>query len=244
VSDPLLSVDDLHASYGESHILRGVTLEIKRGEVASLVGRNGAGKTTTLRSIMGVLSPDRGTVTFAGEDITHLEEHLKTRRGMRFVPEDRKLFPDLTVHENLRMGATATEESIFTIDEVFEAFPRLDERRNNRAQHLSGGEQQMLAIARALVGKTELLLLDEPTEGLAPQIVEDVLDIIRQIRSKDVTVLLAEQNVRAAMAVVDRHYIIDTGCVVFEGTSEEIENDDELQQRYLGVGNEAETAFD
>jgi branched-chain amino acid transport system ATP-binding protein len=244
VSEPLLSVEDLHASYGESRVLRGVSLAVERGEVASLVGRNGAGKTTTFRSIMGVLGPDRGTITFDGEDVTVLEEHLKTRRGIRYVPEERQLFPDLTVRENLRMGAISSEAGIFTIEETFEAFPRLDERRENRADHLSGGEQQMLAIARALVGETELLLLDEPTEGLAPQIVEDVLDIIERIGAAGVTVLLAEQNVRAAMAVVDRHYIIDTGRVVFEGTSEEIEADEGLQQRYLGVGNETETAFD
>jgi branched-chain amino acid transport system ATP-binding protein len=244
VSDPLLSVEDLHAAYGETPVLTGVTLSIERGQVASLIGRNGAGKTTTLRSVMGILGPTEGAVVFNGEDVTDLREHQKTKRGVRLVPEERRLFPDLTVTENLRMGALATDEGVFTIDEAFEAFPRLDERRELPANHLSGGEQQMLAIARALVGRTDLLLLDEPTEGLAPQIVEDVLEIIGRIVDEGVTVLLAEQNIRAAMAVADRHHVIDKGEIVFEGTTADLEGDEELQERHLGVGVEATGLFD
>jgi branched-chain amino acid transport system ATP-binding protein len=244
VSDPLLSVEDLHAAYGETPVLTGVTLSIERGQVASLIGRNGAGKTTTLRSVMGILRPTEGAVVFNGEDVTDLREHQKTKRGVRLVPEERRLFPDLTVTENLRMGALATDEGVFTIDEAFEAFPRLDERRELPANHLSGGEQQMLAIARALVGRTDLLLLDEPTEGLAPQIVEDVLEIIGRIVDEGVTVLLAEQNIRAAMAVADRHHVIDKGEIVFEGTTADLEGDEELQERHLGVGVEATGLFD
>jgi branched-chain amino acid transport system ATP-binding protein len=244
VSDPLLSVEDLHAAYGETPVLTGVTLSIERGQVASLIGRNGAGKTTTLRSVMGILRPTEGAVVFNGEDVTDLREHQKTTRGVRLVPEERRLFPDLTVTENLRMGALATDEGVFTIDEAFEAFPRLDERRELPANHLSGGEQQMLAIARALVGRTDLLLLDEPTEGLAPQIVEDVLEIIGRIVDEGVTVLLAEQNIRAAMAVADRHHVIDKGEIVFEGTTADLEGDEELQERHLGVGVEATGLFD
>jgi branched-chain amino acid transport system ATP-binding protein len=244
MSDPLLSVEDLHASYGESHILRGISLSVERGQVASLVGRNGAGKTTTFRSVMGILPPDSGTVIFNGEDVTGLTDHVKTSRGIRFVPEERRLFPDLTVMENIQMGATTSRSGVFTINEAVEAFPRLNDRRDQNASTLSGGEQQMLAIARALVGETELLLLDEPTEGLAPQIVQDVLDIIERIKGADVTVLISEQNVLAAMAVADRHHIIDKGRIVFEGTTDQLEDDEDLQQRYLGVGTETEDIFD
>jgi len=240
----LLVVDDVYSAYGESQIINGIDLTIDRGQVVSLIGRNGAGKTSTLRSIMGIITPHKGSVTFNGEDVTSLREHQKTKRGIRFVPEERKLFPDLTVHENLRMGAVASSEGIYTIDEAFEAFPRLDERRDNLASHLSGGEQQMLAIARALVGQTELLLLDEPTEGLAPQIVQDVIDIIEQIKARDLTVLIAEQNIHAAKAVADRHNVIDKGRIVFEGSTAELEADDEMQERHLGVGVEVTGAFD
>jgi len=237
VTDPLLSLDDVHAAYGESHILRGVSMNVREGEVVSLVGRNGAGKTTTLRSTVGVLQPFRGAVTFDGEDVTDLPEHARVERGIQYVPEDRQAFPDLTVEENLRMGALRSAgEGIYTIDEVYDVFPRLRERRTQSGSHLSGGEQQMLVIARALVGRTKLLLLDEPTEGLAPQIVEDVLEVIDRIKDEGVTILLVEQNVRAAMATADRHYVIDKGDVVFEGDTDALEADREVRERHLGVG--------
>ena len=244
MSDPLFAVRDVHAAYGESRVLNGVTLSVEEGEVASLIGRNGAGKTTTFRAIMGILQPTSGEVLFKGEDIAGLREHQTTQRGVRMVPEERQLFPDLTVTENLRMGGLGSDEGVFTIDEAFAAFPRLDERRDLPASHLSGGEQQMLAIARALVGRTELLLLDEPTEGLAPQIIQDVLDIIERIVEEGVTVLLAEQNIHAAKAVADRHHVIGKGEIVFEGTTEALEADDELQERHLGVGVEETDLFD
>ncbi|WP_135822308.1 ABC transporter ATP-binding protein [Halostella litorea] len=237
MSDPLLSLDDVHAAYGESHILRGVSMDVAEGEVVSLVGRNGAGKTTTLRSIVGVLEPFEGTVTFDGEDVTALPEHARVSKGIQYVPEDRQAFPDLTVEENLRMGALRADgDGIYTIDEVYDVFPRLRERRGQSGSHLSGGEQQMLVIARALVGRTKLLLLDEPTEGLAPQIVEDVLDVIDRIREAGVTILLVEQNVHAAMATADRHYVIDKGGIVFEGDTDALEANREIQERHLGVG--------
>jgi len=237
VTDPLLSLDDVHSAYGESHILRGVSMDVAEGEVVSLVGRNGAGKTTTLRSIVGVLEPFEGTVTFDGEDVTTLPEHERVARGIQYVPEDRQAFPDLTVEENLRMGALNSDgDGIYTIDEVYDVFPRLRERREQSGSHLSGGEQQMLVIARALVGRTKLLLLDEPTEGLAPQIVEDVLEVIDRIKNEGVTILLVEQNVRAAMATADRHYVIDKGSIVFEGDTEALEADEEVRERHLGVG--------
>jgi branched-chain amino acid transport system ATP-binding protein len=236
----LLDVDDVHAAYGESRILDGVSFAVEEGEVVSLVGRNGAGKTTTLRSVVGVLTPTSGTVTFDGEDVTDLPDHAHVERGMGFVAEDRKVFPDLTVEENLRMGAVASEGGIFSVESVFDRFPRLRERRDNLGSHLSGGEQQMLVIARALLAETKLLLLDEPTEGLAPQIVRDVLAVIEEIREMGVTVLLVEQNVRAAMAVADRHYVIDRGEIVFEGSTADLEAAEAVQERYLGVGVDAE----
>jgi branched-chain amino acid transport system ATP-binding protein len=186
---------------------------------------------------VGVLQPFEGTVTFDGADVTDLPEHERVSRGIQYVPEDRQAFPDLTVEENLRMGALQSDgDGIYSIDEVYDVFPRLRERREQSGSHLSGGEQQMLVIARALVGRTKLLLLDEPTEGLAPQIVEDVLEVIERIKDEGVTILLVEQNVRAAMATADRHYVIDKGGIVFEGDTEALEADREVRERHLGVG--------
>jgi len=243
-STPLLSLDDVYASYGESKVLRGITMDIDTGETVSLIGRNGAGKTTTFRSIVGVLSPSRGQVRFNGEDISELKDYEKTRLGIRYVPEDRQLFPDLTVAENLRMGEIASTDGFFTTEQVFEEFPRLRERKSQSASTLSGGEQQMLVIARALVGTVELFLLDEPTEGLAPQIIEDVLEIIDRVKESGVTVLIAEQNINAALSVADRHYVIDKGQIVFEGTTDAIINSEDIQQRHLAVGVESETLFE
>ena len=234
--DPLLSIEDLQAGYGDTPVLHGVSMRIDRGEVVSLIGRNGAGKTTTLRSIMGVLKPSAGRIVLDGEDVTDRADYEKARSGIRYVPEDRQVFPDLTVEENLRVGAIDSDDGIFTIDEVYDRFPRLRERRGQPASHLSGGEQQMLVIARALLGPTKLLLLDEPSEGLAPQIVRDVLDIVESIAARGVTILLVEQNVRAAMAVADRHYVINKGELVFEGTTGELDADEEVKERHLGVG--------
>jgi len=235
-SEPLLSVEDIYTSYGETPVLQGVSLEVEDGAVASLIGRNGAGKTTTLRAIMGIVRPDSGVVRFDGEEITGLPEYRTTRKGIRYVPEDRQIFPDLSVTENLQMGTISGGDPLFTIDEVFERFPRLCERRGQNGSQLSGGEQQMLAIARALLSETDLLLLDEPTEGLAPQIVADVLHIIESISKEGVTVLLVEQNIRAALTVAEHHHIIDRGRIVYEGTTDALTNDDEIQQQYLGVG--------
>ena len=233
---PLLSVEDLRAGYGDTPVLHDVSLRVERGEVVSLIGRNGAGKTTTLRSIVGVLQPSAGRIVLDGEDVTDSPDYEKARSGVRYVPEDRQVFPDLTVEENLRVGAIDGDGGIFSIEEVYERFPRLRERRGQPASHLSGGEQQMLVIARALLGPTKLLLLDEPSEGLAPQIVRDVLDIVASIAERGVTILLVEQNVRAAMAVADRHYVINKGELVFEGTTEELDADEKVKQRHLGVG--------
>lgn len=235
---PLLSVEDIHASYGKSHVLRGVSLAVEEGKVVSLLGRNGAGKTTTLRSIVGVLQPTQGSVVFDGESITGHPDYEIANRGISYVPEDRQIFPDLTVTENLRMSTISGDDGdgVFDIEEAFEQFPRLRERRSQSASQLSGGEQQMLVIARALLSETKLLLLDEPTEGLAPQIVEDVVDIMREIRDRNIPTLLVEQNINAAMAVADYHYIINKGQIAFEGSTEELKAATDVQEEYLGVG--------
>ncbi|SFR63975.1 ABC transporter ATP-binding protein [Halogeometricum limi] len=244
MSDPLLSVDGIDAAYGQSQILRDLSLSVERGEVVSLVGRNGAGKTTTLRAILGILTPSAGTVTFDGDDVTHRPDYETVARGIQYVPEDRQVFPDLSVDENLRLGELKSKGAgTLTMEEVFERFPRLRERRANKGSQLSGGEQQMLVIARALVGKTDLLMLDEPTEGLAPQIVEDVIEIIESINDEGVTVLLVEQNVQAAMSVADRHYVINKGQNVFEGTTDEIRAADDVLEEHLGVGGESELSL-
>jgi len=235
----LLDVDGIDAAYGQSKILRSLSLSIDSGEVVSLVGRNGAGKTTTLRAILGILTPTAGTITFDGEDITDYPDYKTVNRGIRYVPEERQAFPDLTVDENLRMGQLKSAgEGTLSIEEVFELFPRLADRRSYNGSHLSGGEQQMLVIARALLGRTKLLLLDEPTEGLAPQIVEDVIEVIETISGEGVTILLVEQNVKAAMAVADRHYVINKGQNVFDGTTPELREAEDVMEKHLGVGGE------
>lgn len=234
--NPLFTVEDLSASYGGGQVLNEVSMAIESGEVVSLIGRNGAGKTTTLRSIAGIVRPVEGTITFAGEDITDLPSHSITKRGISYVPEDRQVFPDLTVEENLRLGNVATDDGLLSIEEVYERFPRLEERRSQAASHLSGGEQQMLTIARAIQGDTTLLLLDEPTEGLAPKIIDDIVDVVREIQSLEgVAILVVEQNLEVAMALAERHYVLNKGQVVFEGATDELEAAEDVRQRYLGV---------
>lgn len=245
----LLEVDGIDSYYGESHILRGVTMTIDEGEIVALLGRNGAGKTTTQRSIAGAEPPNvrNGTIMFNGEEITGLAPEDVSARGISLVPEERRVFGELTVEENLKMPDIAgnkfnrwgrnvdSERTGMTNDQIYEQFPRLDERRTQKAGTLSGGEQQMLAIARTLKQNTELLMLDEPSEGLAPQIVQDVLDVIVHIADQGKTILLVEQNAAAAMKIADRCYVLDQGSIVFEGPSEELERDQETRDRYLGV---------
>ena len=234
--DPLLALSDVYASYGKSTVLRSVSLHVDEGEVVSLLGRNGAGKTTTLRTVAGVLPASGGSITFAGEEITELEDYEISRRGISYVAEERAIFPDLTVEENLRMGAIRGGDGIMAREEVYDLLPRLEERRTFAASSLSGGEQQMLVIARALLSRTELLLLDEPTEGLAPQIVERIRELIEHIQEQGVTILLVEQNLEVAIETADRGYIIDKGEIVFEGPMDELAADEAIQHEYLGVG--------
>jgi branched-chain amino acid transport system ATP-binding protein len=233
---PLLSVNNIRAGYGKGNVLRGLSLRVEDGEAVALLGRNGAGKTTTLRAIAGVIQPDQGSIEFDGEDITTLADYEKSNRGISYVAEERSIFPDLTVAENLRLGTVKGGEGIYTIQEVYELLPRLEERKSLPASHLSGGEQQMLVIARALLSETKILLLDEPTEGLAPKIVRDVLDMIEHIRDQDIPILLVEQNLNAVLEVADQTYVINKGEIAFEGTAEELEADESVQDQHLGVG--------
>jgi branched-chain amino acid transport system ATP-binding protein len=232
---PLLSVSDVNTYYGESHVLHDVSFSVEEGEIVTLVGRNGAGKTTTLKSIMGVEPPRTGRVAFRGEEITAAEPHEVRRAGVSWVPEGRRVFPMLTVEENLRLAAHQGSGSD-GFEHVYDRFQRLDERREQQAGTMSGGEQQMLAIARAMVGlDTDLLLLDEPSEGLAPQIVDDVADIIRELNDEGVTVLLVEQNANMALSLADRAYVIDSGVIRHEDDADTLQEDRDLMEKYLGV---------
>jgi len=234
----LLSVEDIHTYYGEAHILQGVSIRVGEGEVVTLIGRNGAGKTTTLLSIMGIAQARRGAVRLAGEEITRLQTHEIVQRGIGWVPEERRVLPNLTVLENLRLGmlgAGRDDAGAARLDEVFEFFPRLRERIAQEGRSLSGGEQQMLAIARGLVARPRLMLVDEPTEGLAPLLVQDLTGILREINRRGTTILLVEQTLEVALALSHRLYVMDQGRIQFEGTPDELQNDPTIQQRFLSV---------
>ncbi|MHB9287653.1 ABC transporter ATP-binding protein [Halobacteriales archaeon Cl-PHB] len=245
----LLELTDVDAYYGESHILRDLSLGVEEGEICALLGRNGAGKTTTLRSIAGARPPDvrGGSVVFDGEDITDVGVDDVAIRGISLVPEERRVFTDLTVEENIHLAEVARNKSNtwgrsvestasgMSAEEIYEDFPRLDDRRSQKAGTLSGGEQQMLAIARALRQETDLLMLDEPYEGLAPQIVADVEDAVERINGRGTTILLVEQNAAAAINISDSAYVVDQGGIVFDGTAEELRADEQTRQQYLGV---------
>ena len=234
---PILEVSGLHTYYGASHILHGVDFAVHRGEAISFMGRNGMGKTTTIRSIFGLTPPRRGEVRIFGEDATGASPHVIARNGFALVPEGRGIFPNLSVAENLIMAARAGQNGsmAWTLERVLETFPRLAERLRSLGDHLSGGEQQMLSIGRALMTNPDLLLLDEPTEGLAPLIVEIVLEIIESIKNEGLTIILVEQNVAATKKVADRYYVLQEGCVVYHGSNEEFWSKPELQEKYLGV---------
>jgi len=214
-------------------VLFDVSLCVHEGEVAFLLGRNGAGKSTTLKSIAGLLPPRQGRIRHRGQDITGLAPHLISRLGIGYVPDERRIFPDLTVLENLEIAARPTGP--WTLERVFDLFPVLREKRHHRGGHLSGGEQKMLAIARALVSNPDLLLLDEPMEGLAPILVRALEERIQELKKTGLTVLLAEQNVQAALRLADRGYVIDDGRIRFEGTVEELSANTEVRRRYLLV---------
>jgi len=232
-----LEVDGLHAYYGLSHVLFGVSLRAEPGEVVALLGRNGAGKSTTLRSIMGLLPPRAGRVRFGGEDITGWPPHRVCRRGIGFVPEDRRIFPDLTVDENLEVGRRPGDGRVraWTRERVYEFFPALADRRRQKGGTLSGGEQQMLTIARTLMGNPAILLLDEPSEGLAPVVVGALLDRLQRLRAEGQTILLSEQHLRFAMRLADRAYILEQGQVRYAGSIAALQADEGVRRAYLMV---------
>ena len=233
----LLTLEGVHTYYGEAHILQGVSSTVGEGEVVTLIGRNGAGKTTTLRSIMGIVRARHGHVRLRGEDITALKTHEIARRGIAWIPEERRVLPNLTVLENLRLGMLGgtAPNGADVLEEVFGYFPRLRERIAHRGRFLSGGEQQMLAIARGLVSRPAVMLVDEPTEGLAPLLVQNLTEILAAINRRGTTILLVEQTLEVALALSHRVYVMDQGQIQFEGTPEQLRRDPTIQQRFLEI---------
>ena len=230
----LLEVEGLNSYYGDSHILFDVSMRVEKNEVVALIGRNGAGKSTTLKSLMGVVRPRTGSVKLDGEELAGKKAHAVARRGMQLVHEDRRIFGSLNVEENIIL-AGLTADNKWPLDRIYEMFPRLKERRTSRGTDLSGGEQQMLAIARALVRDPRLILLDEPFEGLAPVIVRDLMRACQDLAKAGQTIVLVEQNLAATLALADRVYIINNGHIAHEGPASELKKQPELLQRYLGV---------
>ncbi len=234
MSTPLLEIERINTFYGDSHILFNVSLHVKQHEVVALLGRNGAGKTTTLRTIMGVLAPRSGSIRLAGEQIGQMPPYEIARRGLQLVPEERAIFGQLTVEENLKLAALTAPQA-WSLERVYEFFPRLKERRRSGGRQLSGGEQQMLAIARALIRDAQVILLDEPFEGLAPLIVRDLVHVSRELATQGRTILVVEQNVVAALSFADRVYVLNNGHIVWEGTPQDLRGDPALMKAHLGV---------
>ena len=234
----MLKVQNIHTYYGQSHILQGVSLRVKKGEIVLLSGRNGAGKTTTIRSIMGLVPPKSGEIHFLDEKITGVPVHLVSQKGISLVPEGRKIIPGLSVFENLKLATLKNRDKV-KVGELFEQiaqiFPRLKERWTQEGTSLSGGEQQMLAIARALISDPVLILIDEPSEGLSPIMVEKIAEVLKEIQKKGTTILLVEQNTDMALEIANRCYLMDEGVIKFEGSPEEIKNNEEIQREYLAI---------
>jgi branched-chain amino acid transport system ATP-binding protein len=238
-SPALLDVREIHTAYGLSRVLFGVSVEVRAGECVCLLGRNGVGKSTTMRSIIGLTPPQAGRVTWKGTDITGWEPYRIARAGIGFVPEDRRIFADLTVWENLDVAARAQRRRQsalqFTVDRVFDLFPKLRELSGRNGGYLSGGEQQMLTIARTLMGNPELLLLDEPSEGLAPIVVDHLREQIARLKGEGLTILLAEQNVDFSLALAERVYVLEKGAIRFSGPAERLRDDDALRRELLAL---------
>jgi branched-chain amino acid transport system ATP-binding protein len=234
----LLEIENLNTYYGHVHALKGISLTVDEGEIVTLIGANGAGKSTTLRTISGLLRPREGRVAFQGEELNNVPAYEIVYRGISQAPEGRAVFTTLTTNENLNMGAYSLGGDKEAIEEnrrqVFNLFPRLEERKNQIAGTLSGGEQQMLAIGRALMARPKLLMLDEPSLGLAPMLVKAIFQTIREINEQGVTILLVEQNARAALRLADKGYVLETGNIVLEGTAEELMRDERVRKAYLG----------
>ncbi len=233
----MLQIKDINTFYGKSHILQNVSLNVGAGQVTCLLGRNGSGKTTTLKTIAGALSPKSGVILFKGGDISGWPPYKVARKGIALVPEDRRIFPDLTVLENLKLAQRKkkNEQTGWTFGRIFRYFPNLKERIMNQGSKLSGGEQQMLAIARALMGDPELLMLDEPTEGLAPLIVENLTWIIQELQGQGITILLVEQNAEVALSLAKDVFILGKGQITFQGPANLLRDNDHLKKQYLGI---------
>jgi len=234
----MLKVQNIHTYYGQSHILQGVSLRVERGEIVLLSGRNGAGKTTTIRSIMGLVPPKSGEIQFLEEKITGIPVHLISQKRISLVPEGRKIIPGLSVFENLKLATLKNRDktrSAGLLEQIAQIFPRLKERWTQEGTSLSGGEQQMLAIARALVSDPLLILIDEPSEGLSPIMVEKIAEVLKEIQRKGTTILLVEQNTDMALEISDRCYLMDEGVIKFEGSPEEIKSNEEIQREYLAL---------
>ena len=235
MSDMMLKVDNINVYYGQIHILKDVSIEVKKGEIVALIGANGAGKTTTLRTISGLLRSKTGRIEFNGEDISHTEAHKLVSKGIAHVPEGRHVFLQMTVQENLEMGAyTNASYTKEGIADVYQRFPRLKHRRNQIAGTLSGGEQQMLAMGRALMSRPHLMMLDEPSMGLAPILVQQIFDIIKELHAAGTTILLVEQNAEMALEIANRAYVLESGRIKLSGTGEELAKSDEIKKAYLG----------
>jgi branched-chain amino acid transport system ATP-binding protein len=233
----MLEVKDIHTWYGDSYTLQGVSLEVKDATVVALLGRNGMGKTTTIRSIIGLTPPRKGSISFNGRELVGLPSYKIARLGIGLIPQGRLIFSSLSVTENLKMAArTSGKKDPWTLDKVFTVFPKLGERRKNKGNLLSGGEQQMLTIARALMTNPDLLLFDEPSEGLAPVVVDEVFRVIRELKAAGESILLVEQDFGMAMSVADYVYIMSKGTVVYESTPEILIDNDSVKSTYLGVG--------
>ncbi len=234
MKESLLTVENLTAKYGESEVVHGASFHVNRGEVVTLLGRNGAGKTTTLRSIMGVLQTRAGSITFEGDDLIGFSSDQIARRGIGYVPEERGIFSSLTVKENLLLPPVISDNAM-SLSEIYDLFPNIRERLGSRGTHLSGGEQQMLAMARVLRTGAHFLLLDEPTEGLAPIIIDAIAEVIKVLKSRGTTILLVEQNFKFASQLADRHYVFQDGTVVKEFSNSDVLDDPEKVEKYLSV---------
>ena len=231
----MLKVEDMHVYYGAIHAIKGVSFAVNEGEIVALIGANGAGKSTILKTISGLMHPRSGSISFCGQDITHTDAYKLIRTGLAQVPEGRRIFLQMTVQENLDMGAYVNKEvSQKDLDMVFDYFPRLKERRKQIAGTLSGGEQQMLAMSRALMSHPKLMMLDEPSMGLAPILVDQIFDIIKELHKAGTTILLVEQNARKALQIADRAYVLETGKITLSGTGEELASSDDVKKAYLG----------
>lgn len=237
----LLDVRGLNTYYGMSHVLQGISLSVEKGEIVALLGRNGMGKSTTLKSIMGLVKPKSGSVVFGGQDITGYPPYKVARAGIGYVPEDRRIFPNLSVLDNLDIGvkggkiADPNNPNVWTVDRIFHHFLMLKERAQQKGRFLSGGEQQMLTIGRSLMGNPDLLLVDEPTEGLAPLLVKEVRDILEEINKAGVSILLVEHNIKVAMSLANRVYLMGKAHIGFAGTVEELKTQPEVREKYLEV---------